>query len=283
MHYWLAKVLHKLKLLEKVNTTVARSINGKTIQVPLIGGVGYDHLNVYEQWMSEILGRVISFRKGAFVDVGVNLGQTLVKLRGIDPAMDYTGFEPNPKCIYYCNALIEANGFKNCKVVPVGLFNKDSLLELNLYAEGGTDAAASVIENFRPNDKIYQKHFVPVKHFENIKQIVGINVIAIVKIDVEGAELEVLESLEESIRLHRPILLVEILCCYSALNESRIKRQESIEALLKRLNYSIIRIHKRNGLTIERLELLQSIGIHDNIEWCDYVITPSEMTDRLLF
>src|SRR5436190_18165923 len=126
MNYHLARLLHKLNLLKNLNTTVARRINGKTVRVPLIGGIGYDNLNIYDEWMREVLRRIISIKKGTFVDVGVNLGQTLIKLRTTEPVMEYVGFEPNPKCIYYCNTLIEVNSFRNCKLVPVGLFNKNT-------------------------------------------------------------------------------------------------------------------------------------------------------------
>ena len=283
MHYYLAKVLNRLGFLKKVNTTVARRINGMTIHVPLVSGMGYDNLHISEVWMCQLLERIISIKRGAFVDVGVNLGQTLVKLRTVDPTMEYLGFEPNPKCIYYCNALIEANNFKHCRLVPVGLFNEDTVLELNLYSEGGIDSAASVINNFRPDQRVYQKIYVPVSRFDTVNHVLGITSMGFIKIDVEGAELEVLESLQTSIGLHRPILLMEILPCYTKENTFRIHRQEKIEAILKQLDYRIIRIHKKENISIENMETLQSIGIHGNMEWCDYVLSPSELTDRILF
>lgn len=253
------------------------------MRIPLLNGMGYGNMRVSEIWMCQLLNKIIPGRNGCFIDVGVNLGQTLLKLRSVAPSMDYIGFEPNPKCTYYCNALIEANQFKNCRLLPVGLFDKDTVLALNLYSEGGTDPAASVIDNFRPEQKVYQKLYVPVSRFEQMYGLLGITSIAIIKIDVEGAEMEVLESMRPAITRHRPVLLMEILPCHTPDNIFRISRQEKIELMFKELDYQIIRIIKKNnGESIERLEPIETIGVHSNMELCEYVLVPKEMRNEAL-
>ena len=41
-----------------------------------------------------------------FIDVGVNVGQTLLKLKSISSEINYLGFEPNPNCVNYLKNLI---------------------------------------------------------------------------------------------------------------------------------------------------------------------------------
>jgi FkbM family methyltransferase len=283
MNYYLVKVFNKLKLLKKINTIVTRQINGAKIHIPLIQGIGFDNLNISEFWMCELLKKIIPLKPGAFIDVGVNLGQTLIKLRTVNNVIDYIGFEPNPACVYYSNELIKDNEFVNCRLLPVGLYNDNTVLQLNLYSNEETDSAASLVEDFRPNAKIYHRIYVPVNRFEQVSQLLGVEKIAIIKIDVEGAELEVLQSLQSVVRQHRPMLIMEILPCYSSENKERIHRQQKLEAILEELDYQIIRVLKTSDeKNIDQLMILNTIGIHDNMQWCEYLLVPKELTSTVI-
>ncbi len=116
-----------------------------TIKIPFIRGIACP---ISEPWMIDLLSELLPQQRGAFFDVGVNLGQTLVKLKAVDPERDYVGFEPNPVCAWYSQELIKANGFRNCELLPVGLFNEDNLLTLELMCDEVTDSAGSLITNF---------------------------------------------------------------------------------------------------------------------------------------
>jgi hypothetical protein len=67
----------------------------------------------------------LKIRGGVFVDVGANLGQTLIEFWLIDSGNSYIGFEPNEACIEYLETLININSLDGCKIIPVGLFNKN--------------------------------------------------------------------------------------------------------------------------------------------------------------
>ncbi|MCB0802247.1 MAG: FkbM family methyltransferase, partial [Flavobacteriales bacterium] len=92
----------------------------------------------------------------------------------------------------------------------------------------------------------------------------------LVKIDVEGAELEVLQSFKEVLVQSKPIILMEILPVYNKENKQRLIRQEKIQELLVECNYSIMRLHKDRD-KINSIEKLANIEIHSNIEFCEYV------------
>jgi hypothetical protein len=116
---------YKFKI--KVNTQVFKTLK-------LYGSVCL----VSESWMLEILKMVFQIRQGAFLDVGMNLGQTLIEVKSIDSNKSYVGFEPNPSCIFYVEELVRINKIKNSKVIPVGLYTTDSLLNLDLYEDNIT-------------------------------------------------------------------------------------------------------------------------------------------------
>ena len=278
MSYLIVRILRKFGILKKLNLQVNSSINNVKIKVPLLNGFGFDNLHIIEFWMCGLIKKVLLQKKGVFIDVGINIGQTLIKLKTIDKNIEYIGFEPNPKCVNYANELVSLNGFTNCSVIPVGIFNENKVLALNFFSEDNTDPSASVIENFRPEQKVFKKIFVPVFNFATLNAALHIDDIAVIKIDVEGAELEVLQSMQETINEKRPFIIIEILPCYNTQNVRRIQRQQTIETLLHSINYKIARIIKKDANSIDSYQPLAEIGIHGKIELCDYVLIPEELT-----
>lgn len=274
------KLFKRLGLLKKINISTNARIANEQVTIPILSELGLENLYL-ELWMCQLLKYIKKIKQGSFIDVGANVGQTLIKMRLVDKDIPYIGFEPNPECVYYMRALIKANQYKNTDIIPVGLFDQDAVLKLNLYSDVETDQSASLIENFRKDEAVHNKMFVPVFRFEEIRHILSIEEISVIKIDVEGAELEVLESLEQTILSKLPFIFIEILPSYSMENVSRMERQNKIENLLTRWNYHICRIHT-NGNKVEKLELLSEIGIHSNIRWSDYVLAPASASKNLI-
>ena len=232
--------------------------------------------------MSTVIAKLLPFsNEGCFVDVGANLGQTLIKLKTLSSEFKYVGFEPNPTCVFYLQELISANQFKNCTLLPCGLFSKDSILEMEFFGNDDADPLGSVIPGFRSNKTVTKKKFVPLITYETFKESCSSPELSFVKIDAEGAELEVLRTLREEIKSQRPFLLVEILPVYDSTNEFRLNRQRKIECLLNEIDYQLLRVLKKGNNFLE-FERVDSIGIHSNIADCDYLGCPAETTNRFL-
>jgi len=269
-------------LSQRVNMNWTKKINGYNIKIPIIYGIGYRNISMREVWMIDLLKNLPFRNKGAFFDVGVNLGQTLLKVKCVDPDIEYIGFEPNPVCVFYTKELIKINHFNNCLIIPIGLFDVDGLLPLEFNNETEFDASASLIKDFRPNHNIYHKQYVPVFSFESIKSSIKYGNVSVIKIDVEGSELEVMKSFLGLISKFRPIIIIEILPIYSNEREIRKERQEKIEELLSDLNYSIFRIIKAVNGSYQGLKELKTIGVHSDLNQCDYVFVPYEMKNEIL-
>lgn len=283
METFFLKALNKLDLLKKINVNGKLSLNKKTFSIPIIKSNGYNNLFMSEVWMVELLSKLLQEKKiheKKFIDIGVNIGQTLIKLRSVSNEMNYIGFEPNPLCIFYTNELIKVNPTiknQNTLLLPVGISTKDEILTLNMYSENEMDASASIIEEFRKDHEIKLKTSVPVFSATNIDNNSNVlKNVGIIKIDVEGAELEVLTSLKDVLKKERPIILIEILPIYKSENEFRIKRQIEIESIFNDLNYSIYRVKKKKNDSFSNLKKIETIEIHSNLDHCDYVISPNE-------
>jgi FkbM family methyltransferase len=269
----LAKALKRTSLLRAVNTDLTLRICGRRVRVPLVHGVGFT--GVTEPWMRRLLEHFLERTQGAMVDVGVNLGQTLALVKSVDPGRQYLGFEPNPTCVAYVHELIARNRFENCTIVPAALHREDRLLQLDLYARDVADSTASVVGNFRASRPVYQRMCVAAFRYETVAASLPPMAMGLVKIDVEGAELDVVLGLETAIRRDRPTLIVEILPVYSEENVDRKQRQEELEDTLRRWDYVLLRINK-DGKQFAGLEPIGRIGIHGDLSRCDYVCLPRE-------
>ena len=226
-----------------------------------------------EPWMIDVLKIVLPIEGKKFIDVGVNIGQTLLKLRSVSSEIDYVGFEPNPLCVKYVHELIKENDFNNTLIIPSGISVKNEIGVLNFFSRSDIDSAASVVSDFRPDHKIFKKEFVTLFNIDSLNNIINLDSISILKIDVEGAELEVLNSFKIEIEEKNPIILIEILPAYNKQNISRIERQNKIQNMLQNIGYLIFRVVKQDE-TLIGFQEISKIGIHSNLNDCEYVMVP---------
>ena len=100
------------KIISAFNFQLSIKINGKKFKVPVILNMGFLNLKIKEDWFSNFIKSHPLPKDTVFVDVGVNVGQTLLTFRSCSNNF-YFGFEPNPSCVFYLRSLISANKFSN--------------------------------------------------------------------------------------------------------------------------------------------------------------------------
>lgn len=264
------------KFLKNFNYNLKTEINGRKYTVPIIRNIGYDNKFLMDGlWKSRFFSNILVKKPGDFIDVGANIGQTLLSLRSVNEDARYIGFEPNPACVFYMNNLIRTNQIKNAILLPVGLFQESGTLKLDIQEE--TDQAASIITDLRPGKTFFDHIYVPLLNFTDITKSVDFKSVSLVKIDVEGAELQVLETMKDFISHFKPLVICEILWSH---NQEKLpdcaKRNEGIINLLNEINYSIYQIHKsKNHDKIEKLVKINSIENKifslENEDFCDYL------------
>ncbi len=278
MLYYFHRLLYKLGIYKRINVIVKKTINNKKFSIPIINEFGYYHLLKHEEWFTVLLEQLLPATDGAFADVGMNIGQTLLKVYSIDAGREYFGFEPNPICYYYCQRLIELNKLNNYHLFPVGLFDKDDVLKL--YMDMDIASGASVLKDFRTNMSRYKKHInVPVFKGDEILGKFE-KKIGILKADVEGAELEVIKGTLKIIERDLPFLILEILPVYNlekTNGQYRKKRQDELVSILLNLEYSIFRIDADNGSLIK----LNNIEVHGQMQNTNYFFAHTSKTELL--
>lgn len=254
-------------------TSVGVSVGARRFTAPV---VERRYAAPAEPWLIDLFRGLLGGRPGTFADVGVNIGQTLMVVKALDADRPYIGFEPNPRCVAYCESLVALNGMKHVTLVPAGLADASGLRRLQFYGATGYDEAASIVENFRPGQAVKGEIVVAVVSADDAMKTLGVGPLAIVKIDTEGAESEILASMRGSIAASRPWIVTEVLPPYSAGNAARMERQAAIETLLRDLDYRILRIRKSAAGRLGGLTEVDSFGVYADMAMADYVFAPAE-------
>jgi FkbM family methyltransferase len=272
------------KFIDRHFNGFTAEIGGKQFRIPVINNVWPKTM---EKWMSDLIGRLLPMNPGVFVDVGVNTGQTLLKLRAIDSDVRYVGLEPNSTCINYVNRLIIENKFRNAEIIPVGASDKEGLLWLEFFANDESDSSASLVENFRPGASTGTKKCVPIARLDLIKSQMQLPTIGVLKIDVEGGELEVFRGMRETVKSDRPLIILEVLHAHAAERLPALaERVKEMGVILQEMDYVVFRVEKSpddNKVTRFTPVPLFDVKVWDNTSWnqCDYLCVPREKSDRI--
>lgn len=243
------------KLVGRFNFNTSITLNGRNYKIPIINNMGYANRNLKNDgWLFQLFKTFNLTPDATFIDVGVNVGQTLLAFRSCFENNMYIGFEPNSGCVYYVNKLVQVNGLNNVNIIPAGL-SGDNLIA-KFYTKGDVDAAATTVNELRPGfyntDNVT---YVPVYAFDTL-QLDNVKKISLVKIDVEGGELDVIIGMQESLSKHKPVVVCEILDSHTQENiPSMQSRADKLVQIMKTLQYDMYRILDTDGkITPEPVE-----------------------------
>ncbi len=67
-----------------------------------------------DTWALSIFATLLRLTSSAVLDVGANVGQTLLKVKSCSAERTWIGFEPNSTCVMYLERLIAVNRFSCC-------------------------------------------------------------------------------------------------------------------------------------------------------------------------
>ncbi len=169
-------------------------------------------------------------------DIGANKGSYLYWLSRW--AGRVVAFEPQPGLATYLTDACSALGMGNVTVERVGVSDKSGIRDFYVPSENSPEA--SLVPH--ADACSYQIPVVALDDFFPAHQRV-----ALLKIDVEGGELDVLRGAERILRQHRPVLLME--CEQRHLNEGTVADRLTY---LADLGYAGQFLNRGRAMTVDR-------------------------------
>jgi FkbM family methyltransferase len=139
------------------------------------------------------------------VDVGANVGLVAVPLAlAVAPGGRILAIEPLPENVGRLEQNVRRNELENVTIVGAAAGADDGEIVLNVAADSAFSSVGTVTK-YRAAGALR----VPCRRLDSLWAELGRPHVALVKIDVEGAELDVLDGATELLRASRPVLLVE--------------------------------------------------------------------------
>ena len=268
----------KRAVARRLNFTLGKTLNGRCFRIPMLGGLGGAMRRHHEPWMLENLIQIEKEADGCFVDVGVNLGQTLLAVKSIRSDWEYIGFEPNPYCVFYTMNLIELNALEGCSIFPFGIGETTGAMDLRLNSLTGGEG--SIVAGFRSESDYKRRIKVPILGAEFLPGELLEHKVGVLKVDVEGGELDVFRAMTPVLRKHQPLIISELLPIYDTTTEQgsfRKERQDVLTEILHDLGYGIIRLHLDGSR-----ERLEEIEVHSEIALTNYLFAPVDRASSFL-
>jgi FkbM family methyltransferase len=141
------------------------------------------------------------------IDVGANIGiYTVVLATAVGTAGRVLAFEPAPDNVDRLRRNLRLNGISNVDLLPLAVGARSERVALYLSDDPALHSTSEVAAQRRAGRSLT----VAASSLDMVWNDVGRPAVSVVKIDVEGVELGVLQGARELLAACRPILLIEI-------------------------------------------------------------------------
>jgi FkbM family methyltransferase len=149
---------------------------------------------------------------GVFLDVGAHIGTfTLKASREVGAEGKVVAFEPNPETAALLRDNMAANQLTNVVVEQIACTDKDQQLTLYAAPVMNTGASSLSASNAAYSDSAAPRPFqVRGRPIDDVVRELNLSRVDAIKIDVEGAELQVLQGAVETLKRFHPKIVLEM-------------------------------------------------------------------------
>jgi len=237
--YFIKTPIHMVKQKFNINYN-HKLIGGVTVKSK--DGIFFCGDNIFSVWAGsnfheQELRKYFNISEGTFIDIGANIGKfSIIMGKKIDDKGKVLAIEPHPENFKILQRNIELNNLKNVTTLNLACSNKKGNLQLFLDEDGtGGHSTIKSKKTRAGNNKIWVK----AETLDTIIKKEKIKKVNLIKIDVEGAEAEVLKGAIKILKKSHPKIIFE------AWDEQYLKK---VKEVLKPFNYKIKKIAPENYL-----------------------------------
>lgn len=188
------------------------------------------------------------------IDVGANIGVfTLAAARLVGPRGRVIAFEPLLRNYRYLVSNLVLNNYSHIAAEQMAVTNRDGHLELRVW---GPDNVT--VDRTRSEGPTAETITVPCCRLDTYLSQHGIDRVAVIKIDIEGAEVFALEGMQALLRAQpRPRLVLEL---HPDLLQPLGYTPQEVLADLRRIGYHLYRLVSTKEYPIADADLSGSLG-----------------------
>ncbi len=144
-------------------------------------------------------------RPAVVLDIGAATGSFTVASCVAFPEARIFAFEPSQRQRILLERNVRANGYAHrVTIEPIGLWKEEGELSFRTHGDISSLKAVSGL----PDDLAFDEH-VKVRTLDEWLRSAGPSVVDLIKMDVEGAEIEILEGASATLARTRPMLVVQ--------------------------------------------------------------------------
>lgn len=194
---------------------------------------GYLHLGESNPLEIYVLRNILN-PNDIVVDVGAHLGwYTVNSAQMVGSGGTVYAFEPNPSVAAWLAENCKLNGLTNVRIERIALADKNSTTD---FFVGGADSLGSLklINAKRSNLERVKRIKVPLRSLDRYLKMSELKKLKLIKVDAEGADLEVLKGAAGLLRKLHPYLIVEV---FGLTWNTDVGRDKKIISYLQSLGY----------------------------------------------
>lgn len=188
----------------EVTPTTARTFWGASIEVtlPELVSCELERYGLIEPGLTALFIDVVE-ESSIVYDVGAHLGY--YSMLAAELGAEVHAFEPSDRTLLSLGRNVDGLA----RIVPKGVWSTDTRLELQDFGSAHSAVNTFVSSRDESLDEPDATYEVPVTSIDAYAAATG-SIPTLVKIDAEGAELEVLRGAANTLTLHRPFVTIEV-------------------------------------------------------------------------
>lgn len=216
-------------------------------KVLFAAGIDITKNQQYDRLTLAIMKKVLTGESNC-IDIGCHKGEVLDEMIKFAPKGHHVGFEPIPEYFRYLTT--KYHGITNIQIHPVALSNEVGKVSFNWVKNAPAYSGLKEREYAIKTPDIEKIEVNTAKLDDFIQEL---PITHLIKIDVEGAEMKVLQGAETLIQKHKPVIIFE---CGKGAADYYGTTPEMVFDFFNKMNYTLYSlknfVDKVNSYSLEQ-------------------------------